>query len=201
MYLSKVVLKRSNISIDLIRNPYRLHQRLRFCANGEQRVLFRIESTYPQITILIQSKERPDWTQFQDKFMLVSSDVKSYNRFPQEGLYRFRILANPSKQSDEHGRIGILEPDGQVEWLKRKLMENGAVLRDVSIVFAKPYKPYKGFTQNQKGYMVIYGVMFEGFLQVTDTKLFQQALDNGIGRGKGLGFGLLSVIPVDTTSF
>ncbi|MDO9142377.1 MAG: type I-E CRISPR-associated protein Cas6/Cse3/CasE, partial [Methylobacter sp.] len=35
---------------------------------------------------------------------------------------------------------------------------------------------------------------FSGALKVTDSDLFAQALVNGIGRHKGLGFGMLKII-------
>jgi len=42
----------------------------------------------------------------------------------------------------------------------------------------------------------IFSVLFNGVLTVTDTDAFRLALGSGIGHGKALGLGLLSVVPV-----
>ena len=39
-------------------------------------------------------------------------------------------------------------------------------------------------------------VRFEGVLEVTDPTAFCKTVENGIGSGKGFGFGLLSVAPL-----
>ena len=38
-------------------------------------------------------------------------------------------------------------------------------------------------------------VLFEGVLEVVEPKRFLETLSAGIGAGKGLGFGLLSIAP------
>jgi hypothetical protein len=43
--------------------------------------------------------------------------------------------------------------------------------------------------------MCFMAALFEGMLEVTDPAQFAELQDKGIGRAKGLGFGLLSVIP------
>ena len=42
----------------------------------------------------------------------------------------------------------------------------------------------------------VYSALFEGRLTVTDPVRFRVALESGIGHGKVMGLGLLSVVPV-----
>jgi CRISPR system Cascade subunit CasE len=42
----------------------------------------------------------------------------------------------------------------------------------------------------------VYGVLYDGILSVTDPGAFTKAIADGIGHGKSLGLGLLSVAPI-----
>jgi len=42
----------------------------------------------------------------------------------------------------------------------------------------------------------IYSVLYDGFLAVTQVEKFREALRTGIGHGKAMGLGLLSVAPI-----
>jgi len=42
----------------------------------------------------------------------------------------------------------------------------------------------------------IYAVLYDGILTVTDPGIFRVALQSGIGHGKVMGLGLLSVVPI-----
>jgi CRISPR system Cascade subunit CasE len=42
----------------------------------------------------------------------------------------------------------------------------------------------------------LFSVLFDGFLTVTDPEKFKNAILCGIGHGKALGLGMLSVVPV-----
>jgi CRISPR system Cascade subunit CasE len=39
-------------------------------------------------------------------------------------------------------------------------------------------------------------VLFDGYLVVNDPDPFREALQRGIGHGRALGLGLLSVVPI-----
>ena len=42
----------------------------------------------------------------------------------------------------------------------------------------------------------IFSVLYDGLVKITDTDKFRAALQSGIGHGKVMGLGLLSVVPV-----
>ena len=42
----------------------------------------------------------------------------------------------------------------------------------------------------------IYSVLYDGILTVTSPDIFMHALQAGIGHGKVMGLGLLSVVPI-----
>ena len=47
-----------------------------------------------------------------------------------------------------------------------------------------------------QGTQTHFAVLFEGVLEVNDPALLEKAIQEGIGSGKGFGFGLLSLAPV-----
>ena len=44
--------------------------------------------------------------------------------------------------------------------------------------------------------LTVYSVLYDGILTITDPIRFKHALENGVGHGKALGLGLLSVVPL-----
>jgi len=42
----------------------------------------------------------------------------------------------------------------------------------------------------------VFSVLYDGVLQITDKVLFTEAISKGIGHGKAMGLGLLSVMPM-----
>ncbi|MDP2099436.1 MAG: type I-E CRISPR-associated protein Cas6/Cse3/CasE [Methylobacter sp.] len=81
--------------------------------------------------------------------------------------------------------------DELLQWINTRCAANGFDVQPESLnvdseasLIAKPGKPR--FFLNR--------AHFSGALKVTDSDLFAQALVNGIGRHKGLGFGMLKII-------
>jgi CRISPR system Cascade subunit CasE len=46
------------------------------------------------------------------------------------------------------------------------------------------------------GLIHVHSALFEGRLMVTDVEQFKKALETGIGHGKVMSLGMLSIIPV-----
>ena len=51
-------------------------------------------------------------------------------------------------------------------------------------------------TQRSGNCIRIYSVLYDGLLAVTDPEEFRGALETGIGHGKSMGLGLMSVVPI-----
>jgi CRISPR system Cascade subunit CasE len=49
--------------------------------------------------------------------------------------------------------------------------------------------------RGREAVIVLLAVRFDGYLRVRDPELFREAVVNGIGHGKALGLGLLSIAP------
>lgn len=165
--------------------------------------------------VLIQSRATPDWSRIPAPDWLAQAEpgIDLVQKLALDALvagqaFRFRLRANPCKTA--HGkRQGLAHPDAQQEWLARKGEQHGFSLPES----ATP--DYFDFMQSPEGRVYpdvrishehllkgkqhggnairVYSALFEGRLVVTDTVRFRKALETGIGHGKVMGLGLLSV--------
>jgi CRISPR system Cascade subunit CasE len=204
MYLSKLTLNRSRAALSWVARPYRVHQRLclAFGAGEEQRLLYRIEAERELTTLLVQSHSQPDWAAAFGEFpVLAAAPVcKAVEWGLSEGqLLAFRLRANPTARKrlkdGSKKRIGLDDELEQLAWLARKGEQAGfRVLR----AQARQDGLLKD-TQTSgeaRHALALLSVQFDGALQVANPERLRTALAAGIGSGKGLGFGLLSLAPL-----
>ncbi|MGE0430552.1 MAG: type I-E CRISPR-associated protein Cas6/Cse3/CasE [Hydrogenophaga sp.] len=168
--------------------------------------------------VLIQCDARPDWSRIADPDWLARADPGVYlaQRLALDVLvpgraFRFRLRANPSK-TVQGKRIGLSCSDAQRRWLVRKGERHGFALPEPAtpdyfeFVATPKGRAYQDVRisheqmlngQQHGGKTIrVYSALFEGRLTVTDVALFKAALKAGIGHGKVMGLGLLSVVPI-----
>ena len=203
MYLSRLTLNRSRTAMLWSSNPYRVHQRLMMACADDPRLLFRIEAGEQKSQVLVQTHDAPTWNTAFDEFdvLLREPEHKAFTPIlANDGLYRFRLLANPTAKKtfekddgEKHKtRLGIFKEADQIEWLKRKLSESGSELAHWRVNPRGMVYSHKN-PQKDRQTQVHYAVLFEGILKVIQSEQLFQALQTGIGPAKGYGFGLLSL--------
>ncbi len=167
--------------------------------------------------ILIQSRATPDWSRLATPDWLAHADPGidltqrlGLNTLEAGHSFRFRLRANPCK-TVAGKRLGLLQPEAQRAWLQRKAAHHGFALPEPASLDYFDFtrtgadRQYQDFhiTQNQmlrgrqhNGNSIrIYSALFEGRLTVTDPARFNAAVESGIGHGKAMGLGLLSIVP------
>lgn len=203
-------------------DPYQLHATLcrafsppdRKCPEGE--ILWRLEPEtgsdgYPRV--LIQSRAIPDWAGIGVKGWLAKADPPVYlkDRLKLGALrvgqhFRFRLRANPCVTRNGK-RLGLLQLVEQEQWMKRKGLLHGFALPQVpSFDLSAPEQERVDIrvsqeqmlsgTQRNGNAIRIFSVLYDGVITVTDADAFVKVLHTGIGHGKALGLGLLSVAPI-----
>lgn len=138
----------------------------------------------------------------------------------------FRLLANvtrkvdtktrPDGQRSNGRRVPLSTEAERIDWLRRRGQEGGFVLLGIhfpakcsdderaaipnvrvlpvpSIVGRRPLGDASPGTVNP---LTFAAVLFEGVLRMVDARRFNRTLRDGIGPGKGYGFGLMSVAVV-----
>lgn len=178
------------------------------CPPGE--FLWRLEperAADGSAKVIIQSKSIPDWSRINLSQWLshAAPPIEADALLNLDGLqngrkFRFRLRANPCV-SRQGKRIGLLKEHEQMDWLRRKgdlhgfslmVSVNGAGI-NVGITDGRMLMGH----QRGGNKLCVYSVLYDGFLVATDADKFKSVLGSGIGHGKAMGLGLLSVVPVN----
>jgi len=203
-------------------DPYQLHSTLcrafstpdKKCPEGE--FLWRLEPETDLAgcpRILVQSKSMPDWAGVGVQEWLANSDsaIDLKDRLKLDSLkagqrFRFRLRANPCVKRDGK-RLGLMRTDEQETWLERKGKQHGFSLPQLASfdfseapqeridVRISQEQMLRGKQHTGNG-IRIYSVLYDGILMVTEPDNFRIALQTGIGHGKTMGLGLMSVAPI-----
>ena len=206
MYLSLLRLNpRSRKAMTEASRPYELHRSLMrafpsYDSSGAGRILFRldIEREKGGMSILVQSEEKPEWTALTGSgdFLLEEPQCKPFNpTIPVGKLLYFRLRANPTVKRNGK-RLGILREEDQIEWLRRKGKEGGFEIVSLTVMPESIAHDKMTDHTGTKHNISLFSVRLEGVLTVTDENKFEKSLKHGIGSGKGLGFGLISIAPI-----
>jgi len=207
MYLSRLVLNPYNRQARLdLGDPYQMHRSLvrAFVSGptqGPPRFLWRLEQLHPgqEPAVLLQSAQVPDFSELQSRpgylsenlACALSSKSVDLERLVALGArYRFRLVANPTVSRDGK-RFGLVGEAAQVAWLTRQGERHGFSLESAIVVNPNYIKTRKAGTV-----VSLLCVQYEGVLCVRDAERLRSALLAGIGPGKALGCGLLSVARV-----
>jgi len=167
-------------------------------------VLFRLDSHDDSVlTVLVQSRTEPNWAVLNRGYLLETPKVKQRELSLQAGqLLTFRLRANPTKrlgksaEYDKGKRVGIYDEDDQLAWLARKGEQHGFRVLRAQISQDAKIKNLEAIHRNDGVHdLELLSVQFDGVLQVNDPDNLIQAVQTGIGSGKGFGFGLLSLAP------
>lgn len=212
MYLSRLILNSRHRRVQReVAAPYQMHKSLMRAfpedlAEGEERVLFRLETgRNGALALLVQSWALPDWSclakpEFRGYLLPVGEPnpaVKSFDLNLSPGqVLAFRLRANPTARrrlpDGTRKRVGLGREEEQIEWLKRKGEQGGFQVLSVRTSNRGTVNGYIR-RDEERHKLKLLAVQFDGLLQVTDPDRLRETVRRGIGSGKALGFGLLSL--------
>ncbi len=205
MWISKLVLNlRSEAARRDLANPYEMHRTLSWTVAEallarQERLLWRVEPyRLAPPTVLVQTLTKPDWSKVFERFpdygQLDPTSPKFFDpQFQEEQILRFRLRANPTVKRLGK-RYALQSWEEKVAWLGRKLEEAGAELVQATVSGEMRIQAWKP-DQEEKKLLILYSVLYDGLLRVRDPERLKAAVAHGLGPGKGLGLGLLSLAP------
>lgn len=199
MFLSRLLLdpQQGQARRDLA-NRYDLHATLCWSFDDchAAHPLWRMELGRPGESpcLLVQSLVPPDWERVTGRHRGYFLEYGSKALAPVDGLrvgqrLRFRLEANPTVTRDGK-RHGLLGAGNQLGWLARQGarcgfgVEGAVVTREDRLLLRKHDRSQR---------IVLHAVLFDGYLTVREPTTLAQTLAQGIGHGKALGLGLLSL--------
>ncbi len=199
MYLSMLSLSRSDF--EKIRNgkkfdAYTLHKVVYtlFPKEDESSRTFLFVDKggdFNKRNILILSKNMPLQSEVGT---LVSKEISP--EYLQSDYYGFEVQMNPVRRDSKTKKIipirGSEKPE-LLKWFSQKVESFGFKVMDESLSVSDTQ--VVTFTKDGKN-VVLSKAVFTGRLQVIDRNLFVKSFQEGLGRGKAFGFGLLQIIPI-----
>jgi CRISPR system Cascade subunit CasE len=200
MFLSQLVVNQQHPQVDPDRgDAHQFHQRLMqgfidsstAVPKADWHILFRQE---PHSTVVwVQSAIEPDWSQLPAGY-LIRSDTQPTDwvadQLTNQG-FAFRLRANPSKRDRTTRKLaGLLDEADQLAWLRRQGDRGGFAVQTVTVKSSPNIVGRKGEWGTP---IKISPVLYEGMLTVTNADKFLVKLQEGVGRGKSYGCGLLSI--------
>lgn len=223
MYLSRLILNpRSRQVQSELANLYQMHRTVMSAFADPlppgERVLFRLEEDPlgGQLILLVQSQTEPDWSKLSGahkNYLLPEADlpegvqnpavkqVDLRQKLKAGQILAFRLRANPTARrtfqkegNKEKKRIGLYREEAQLQWLARKLEAAGCQLLSAQCSGKEVLRGELKRAEERHPLQLL-GVRFDGVLRVEDPQRLENAVLRGIGSGKGLGFGLLSLAP------
>lgn len=199
MFLSRLKLNPQSRQVQSeLRDRYEMHRTISKAFGAgieryrEARCLFRVDDSpsNDSAVLIVQSRILPSWdyVRLMDGYLKDPPEIKEYSPILHNGdRLRFRLCANPTIRRDGK-RVGIYDEGVQLKWLERKAEENGFRVLSVDL------QPDGRIESRTSGSQAVFAsVTFEGRLLVSDESSLMEGIENGIGSGKGFGFGLLSV--------
>jgi len=215
IYLSQLILNPRHPDVRRgLSDSYRLHQSFARAFGDSQeaaRVLFRVDESEGRIIALVQSQIEPEWSTLAAGYCRYEPAVKAIDPTPPvDGIWAFRLRANPTKadsslrveKRNRGKRVGIYREEERLAWIERQAERAGFRILQVNIHDEGRSVPKRRDDGQQYFLMQVQSreknasfsaAQFDGLLQVVDTQKLKEALENGIGRGKAFGFGLLSL--------
>lgn len=182
-------------------DPYDMHRTLaRAFVQSDQnalpRFLWRLEpgQAWADPVVLVQSEHAPDWSFLStvNGYLRADAGGLASKTFDLSGMLRrptlrFRLAANPTV-TRAGKRLGLIGEDAQLAWLERQGQRLGFDLATALVSASDMVHGRKGSTR-----ISLRRVVFEGVLRVSDPTALAEAVAQGVGHGKALGCGLLSL--------
>ncbi|MDR2178066.1 MAG: type I-E CRISPR-associated protein Cas6/Cse3/CasE [Treponema sp.] len=139
--------------------------------------------------ILILSKRRPLRPEYGS---IESREIPK--SFLEGNCYGFEIRLNPVKREKGGGKIvPVRGRENLLEWFRAKSESWGfAVDRESQQIQSSGIQSF----EKQDRQVTQNAATFTGILKVKDRPLFIKSFEEGIGRGKSFGFGLLEIVPL-----
>jgi len=212
MYLSRLFLSEGSRQANAdLRSAYALHQSLRWAFPGAgephgplpdgERLLWRNDDAKG---LLVQSVTRPDWQALEDRWPGYFRDIQvrplDLSGLREGDRLMFRLRANVTVNRWRDGQDREADPrtkrealrgaKEQLDWLERQGERGGFSLTGADIVQSGNVRLYKARGGTP---MTLFAVTFEGLLTIENSHQLAQTVQQGIGKAKSLGFGLLSL--------
>jgi hypothetical protein len=173
----------------LMDQPYQIHYMLEHINTSRQRILWRLN----QDRLLVRHINPLDWTEL-DRTHPNLGD-RSHTRinplYPVGSEHLFNLFAFIGQKS-ENNHWHVQQPQQYIQWLAGRAKHTGFELLEIEAFKATDY-----FVRTRSAPLKLQPAKLVGTLQVIDPSVFQNILQNGIGRMRAYGCGMMLLQPLE----
>lgn len=217
-------------AIAFVSSPYKVHAAVEqaFASdttreNEKGRILWRLDEVPGnghEVWLYVMSPERPDFTHICDQAGWPASSTwvtKDYDpvleRVSEGQVWQFRLKANPvrkvlvDKGREAHaGIVGTLQGHvteaQQRTWLLDRAETHGFRISQTDEGFDRLVVSHRRRERFKRhgGVVTLTTAQYDGALEVTDVGAFRLTLGFGLGRARGFGCGLMTIVPLRESS-
>ena len=147
---------------------------------------------YNEGTITIRHQKPLSLDALPHKYVASSRELKEANIVKGKWL-PFRLRACATKAAITPGKKGrgkttaLTDPVDIQNWLFKKGDRLGVLFHDIAITRPRHHLP------RSRRFITIKTVEYSGVLEVLDPEKFSNALNQGVGRGKAFGLGMITI--------
>lgn len=105
--------------------------------------------------------------------------------------YAFEVVVNPTKRNKSGKIVSYKTRDEILEWFEKRSTSWGFSVLEAEIVRSEISRFNKGSQR-----ITLKKTTIKGLLNVTDRELFVKSFEEGLGRGRAFGCGLLRIVPL-----
>lgn len=225
MYMSRIAInRRCRGGMKLLGSRHAMHAAVMSAfppgtptQSDEGRVLWRVDRHGETVDLLIVSPSKPCLTHINEQAGWSTGSpwvTREYTPFLESlkrgDEYVFRLTANPTHRISttvagipQKRIVGHVTNEYQRQWFLDRSASNGfdVVTRESDANETTSPELFlrdrdTAVFRRSTSRVTLTTASFEGRLRVTDPNLVRRALTNGIGRAKGYGCGLLTLLPV-----
>lgn len=168
------------------------------------RKLWRLDSLRGEQVLLIVSGSKPDLERLEAYGIPGSARTKDYEPFLnalENGMsMRFRVKMNPATATKEpgasRGRVHPVNISEQLPFFLDRAAQYGFSVREEDVRIVNRGHEMQG--KRHESPIALASVTYEGVLKVEQIERFREALTQGMGKKKAYGFGLMTVIPMES---
>ena len=169
------------------------------------RVLWRVDLDDNETALYVVSPEPPDFTHLIEQAGWPATprepwQIGSYTgllgRLAEGQAWAFRLRGNPVRAASDLGkRVPHVTADQQCQWLRERAPRLGFSIPETDGTPAVVVSDRQRISfRRGPDTVTLSTARFDGLLHVEDADSFRSSLINGIGRAKGYGCGLMTII-------
>lgn len=155
-------------------------------SRAEGKILYKIIETGDEIYLYVQSKDKFNREGIENRGLVFVKEIRlDYDSVL--GVYEFDVQVFPNYLTEQGKRYFIKDPGERYKWLYKQFQRKG-----ITLLSCKEYK-MSDITVDRDKSVLVRTTSYRGQISIDDCNQAKELFENGIGRMKNYGLGLVLI--------